>query len=103
MDNPEFMDKKTFKALMCSNKLLDLCKRKLLRRNLSFNVMEKIVVLIDVSIDLHEENFEEDSTFEWYYNMIGKKRVNEYDVDLAREVIDKFDKKVKSTKVLKLY
>lgn len=103
MDNPEFMDKKTFKALMCSNKLLVLCKRKLLRRNLSFNVMEKIVFLIDVSIDLHEENFEEDSTFEWYYNMVGKKRVSEYDVDLAKTIVDKFDEKVKNTKVLKLY
>lgn len=103
MDNPEFMDKKTFKALMCSNKLLDLCKRKLLRRNLSFNVMEKIVFLIDVSIDLFEENFEEDSTFEWYYNMVGKKRVSEYNVVLAKEVIDKFDNKVNNTKVLKLY
>jgi len=103
MNDPEYMDNKSFKALICSNKLLDLCKRKLLRRNLSFNVMEKIVFLIDVSIDLHELDFEEESTFEWYYNIVGKKRVSEYNVDLAREVIDRFDNKVKNTKVLKLY
>ena len=103
MDNPEFMDKKTFKALMCSNKLLDLCKRKLLRRNLSFNVMDKFIELIEMSIDLHEENFEEESKYEWYYNMVGKRRVSEYNSDLAYDIIDKFYKKIRNTKVLKLY
>jgi len=100
---PEYMDSKTFKALVCSNKLLDICKRKLLRRNLSVNVIDKFIELIEMSIDLHEENFEEESKYEWYYNMVGKRRLSEYNSDLAYDIIDKFYKKIRNTKVLKLY
>lgn len=94
-------DKIAFKALVCSNKFLDLCDDELLDRDLPFYVINRIMDLVEMSIEFHDLDFSEG--YEYLYILLGEKKVGQYNSELAHEILNKFRSKIKDKKVIKLY
>lgn len=89
------------KALICSNILLDACLTDLLNHNLSYDIIIKFIDLLNMSIDLHNLNF--DSGHEWLYNLVDSKKIKQYNVELALKVRDLFVEKIFQSKLIRLF
>lgn len=101
LDDDFLINKKYFRALVCSNNFLDLCFSELLNRDLSYNLIKKIIDVLEMSLDLQNED-----TILEYENLCGvisEKRVNEYNCELADVILRKFYDKVQNSKILQLY
>ncbi len=89
------------KALVCSNKLLDACFSQILNQDLSYDVINKFIALLSTSINLHNLNFDESQ--EWLYNVVGNKKIEEYNVEFAKKVLELFQEKISQSKLIRLY
>lgn len=96
-----FVNKKYTKALVCSNKFLELCVSELLDKEISYFDINRIMALIKTSINLY--NFNISLELEWLYYLIGENKRKEYNIELAKFVLDKFSEKLVSTKLIRLY
>lgn len=88
-------------ALVCSNMLLNACRSDIINHDLSYDTIIKFINLLNMSIDLHNLNF--DSEHEWLYISIGSKKIKQYNVDLAMSVRDLFVEKISQSKLIRLF
>ena len=54
-----------------------------------------------MSIDFHNLDFDEE--YEWLYNIVGERKVRDYNSELAADILDKFESKIRNSKVIRLY
>lgn len=96
-----YFNNKYNKALVCSNRLLDACRLDIINHDLSYDTIIKFIDLLNMSIDLHNLNF--DSGHEWLYNLVGSKKIKQYNIELAMSVRDLFVEKISQSKLIRLF
>lgn len=96
-----YFNNKYNKTLVCSNKLLDACRTDIINHDLSYDIIVKFIDLLNMSIDLHNLNF--DSGHQWVYNLVGSKKIKQYNIELAISVRDLFVEKISQSKLIRLF
>lgn len=94
--------KKVFDTILCNNEFLDICENFLASQNLSENIINNIIDILDVGIKFKTLDYSLGVDFAYYYKLLDKERLKQFDYRKARSLITLFQNKKANNLVKKL-